>query len=267
MKIYQPSTDLIIEEMKKKNDLKLYENYKITKTRYKEDLDLKKNLIVVDGVSFNYPNSKYAPLKEASMKIEEGDIVGIVGQTGSGKSTLLHLIMGLLRPSKGSIFYENTNLQNILSEWQKDISFVSQNTYLLDDSIKKNITFNFDNNAADEENLQKVIKIAELENKISQLPLGLETKVGNDGILLSGGERQRIALARAIYKNPKILFLDEFTSALDQITEDKIMDNIKKQLSNKTLVIIAHRKSTIEKCKNLWEVKDGKLINQTMLKS
>ena len=264
MRILAPSVDILSKEIiKTKEESKKNEKNLRKKEIVKKNFDLKKSLITLEDVSFNYSNSsKIIPLKNINMHIEAGDIVGVTGKTGSGKTTLMNLILGLLEPSNGNIFYKNENIQDIKSEWQKNISFVSQNIFLFDDTIEKNITFNFKDDFVDKNKIKEAIEVSHLSEKIKQLPQGLKTKVGNDGIMLSGGEKQRIAIARAIYKDSNVLFLDEFTSAIDQKTESSIIKKIQSNYKNKILIIIAHRSSTLSMCKNIWHLEDGKIKKQ-----
>jgi ABC-type multidrug transport system fused ATPase/permease subunit len=165
-------------------------------------------------------------------------------------------MMGLLKPSSGNVYFNNSNISKINQEWIKNISYVSQNVFLLDDTVEKNITFNFDNSNVDKNKIEKALEIAELSPKILSLPNGIYEKVGVDGLKFSGGERQRLAIARAVYKEAPILFLDEFTSSLDVLTEEKILKNFKNHFSDKTIILITHRQNTIEKCDKLWELKN-----------
>ena len=171
------------------------------------------------------------------------------------------MLLGLLKPSTGIILYNNQNIFNHIRSWRKLIGYVSQKIYLLDRSIKENIQFNFENNHEDEEKMNQALNIADLEKVIKDMKYGINTVVGNDGIMLSGGEKQRIAIARTVYKDPKILFMDEFTSALDEDTEIKIIKNLKRIFTGKTIVIITHRKSTLEICDKIYELKNGELNN------
>ena len=193
------------------------------------------------------------------MHIREGETVGIVGETGSGKSTLMQILIGLLNPDSGNIFYKNKDIFNNIKNWHDKISYVSQSTFLLDDSLKVNIAFEGDASKIDEKKVNKAIEIAELKEKVSSLPNGLEENLGTDGVKLSGGEKQRIALARAIYNDKKIIFLDEFTSSLDTKTENKIISNLNTFLKNTTFIIIAHRANVIKKCDKIWELKNGSI--------
>ena len=191
--------------------------------------------------------------------VKKGERIGLIGESGTGKSTLFHIMLGLLNPSGGDVFYQNESIFKNLTTWRNEIGYISQNIYLLDSTIERNIAFNFQDEPVDREKLNKAINIANLEEKILSLPKGFKTLVGNDGHRLSGGERQRIAIARAAYKNPNIFFMDESTSALDSKTESIIMNNLNKTLKDKTFVIIAHRKTTIDKCDKIWQLKNGKL--------
>ena len=257
MKMFEPSVNLISKEINKIN-LENKSKNEYYKSNYKTiNSQTKKTFFSVDNISFSYPESKIFPLKNIKMNIEEGSKVGITGKTGAGKSTLFHLMLGLLEPKEGNIFYKGESIFKNLDSWRKEIGYISQNIYLLDSSIKKNIAFNFLDENINNVKLEKAINIANLSEKISDLPNGIDTRVGTDGLKLSGGERQRIALARAVYREPNIFFMDESTSALDLKTEEKIMENIKANFNDKTMVIIAHRKTTIEKCDKVFNLEDG----------
>ena len=168
-------------------------------------------------------------------------------------------MLGLLKPSKGNIFHLDKNIHADLENWRNQIGYIAQNIYLLDNTIEKNISFDFLNEKIDKERMDFSIKMSCLDGLIAKLPQGLQTKVGNDGVRLSGGEKQRVALARSIYKNPNIFFMDESTSALDSETEQKIIKNMKENFSEKTIILIAHRKTTIEECDKIINLEGGKI--------
>ena len=168
-------------------------------------------------------------------------------------------MLGLLPPKTGNVFHKGKNIHAEIKNWRNQIGYIAQNIYLLDSTIEKNITFDFLDEKIDKERLKFAIKMASLDEKISELPMGLKTEVRNDGLRLSGGEKQRIALARAIYKNPNIYFMDESTSALDSNTEKKIINNMKENFSSKTIILIAHRKTTIEACDKIINLKNGNI--------
>ena len=189
--------------------------------------------------------------------MEKGSIVGITGETGAGKSTFFHVMLGLLQPKSGGVYYKNKNIYEDLENWRNQIGYIAQNIYLLDNTIEKNISFDFLDEKIDRDRMDFSINMSCLNKKISELPYGLKTRVGNDGVRLSGGEKQRVALARSIYKNPNIFFMDESTSALDLITEQKIIKNMKENFSDKTIILIAHRKTTIDECDKIINLKNG----------
>jgi len=260
MKIYEPSVDLIFLELKNIEDKVVYD-LKLNKEYSNNfNVNLKKEFLSLNNITFSYPGREFLPINNISISIKEGSIVGITGETGAGKSTLFHLMLGLLIPQKGNIFFKGKDIFSDLHSWRKEIGYISQNIYLLDDSIKKNITFNFIDENFDIIKLRQAIKISGLEDKINSLKNGIESKVGAEGLKFSGGERQRIAIARAIYRNPNILFMDESTSALDDITEELVMNNLLNNFIGKTIIIIAHRKSTIERCNEVWNLKNGGLL-------
>jgi ABC-type branched-subunit amino acid transport system ATPase component len=259
MKLFEPTIDLIFLELKNIENTEINNLKNINTDVSKLSNDLEKNFIFLNNISFSYPGSKLVPIKNITMNIEKGSIVGITGQTGAGKSTLFHLMLGLLTPQQGNIFYKGKDIFADLSAWRKEIGYISQNIYLLDGSIKKNITFNFFGENIDDIKLKHSIKISGLEDRINKLKNGLDSEVGVEGLKFSGGEKQRIAIARAIYQNPNILFMDESTSALDDETEEAIISNLFNAFKDKTIIIIAHRQSTINRCNVVWNLKNGAL--------
>ena len=249
LRVYARSIDIISEQLKRVASNHLSENKKknINPIIYKKDLDLEKNYLIVDNVSFSYDKNQKL-LKNINLKIPKKSSVAIVGQTGSGKSTLHHIMMGIIQPDEGNVFFKNRNLDSIYNSWISKIAYVSQKVFILDDTIEKNICLNFDNSKIDQTRLEAAIQIAELKNKISSFDNKIKEQTGTDGINLSGGERQRIAIARAFYKKSEILFLDEFTSSLDNLTQQKIIDNLKVNLPETTIIMISHRQEITEKC-------------------
>jgi ABC-type bacteriocin/lantibiotic exporter with double-glycine peptidase domain len=262
MKLFEPTIDLIFLELKniENTEINNFKNINTDVSKLSNDLD--KNFIFLNNVTFSYPGSKLVPIKNIRMNIEKGSIVGITGQTGAGKSTLFHLMLGLLTPQQGNIFYKGKDIFSDLSAWRKEIGYISQNIYLLDGSIKKNITFNFFGENIDDAKLNYSIKVSGLEDRINKLKNGMDSQVGVEGLKFSGGEKQRIAIARAIYQNPNILFMDESTSALDDETEKAIISKLFNAFKDKTIIMIAHRQSTINRCSVVWNLKNGVLSSK-----
>ncbi len=253
LRIFSPSVDFIEKEL---NNINKEKNIKNLTTLETSDKNYSNDFIKINNLSFRYPNSEYKSLENISLKIEKGSIVGIMGPTGSGKTTLFHLMLGLINPEKGNIFFEGKSIFADIDLWRKETGHISQNIFLLDDTIKNNITFNLSNSEDDKKRLKEAIEIAHIKDKLASLPRGLETRVGVDGLELSGGERQRIAIARTLYKNPNIIFMDEFTSALDVKTEELILQKLMKYKNNKTIIIITHRTSTLKYCNVKYLLKD-----------
>jgi ATP-binding cassette, subfamily B, bacterial PglK len=260
LRVLQPSAEIIMKEKEKivnfRNRSSQVENYELDKD-LNINTNIDKNLILLKDISFSYGDNQKDILKNINLNIEKGTIVGITGETGAGKSTLFHIILGLLTPKSGKIFYKDKNIHTNMENWRNQIGYIAQNIYLLDNTIEKNISFNFLDEKIDEERMNFSIKMSCLDKKISELPYGLKTKVGNDGVRLSGGEKQRVALARSIYRNPNIFFMDESTSALDLNTEQKIIKNMKENFSKKTIILIAHRKTTINECDKIINLRNG----------
>ena len=257
MRLTTPSLNLLSKEIKIIDQfLDKNLNYPEKNENNINKLD-KFNYFDIKNLSFSYSNNKIVQLNNINMNLKKGSIIGITGKTGSGKSTLFHLMLGLIKPKEGDIFYNGESIFNNLNKWREKIGYVSQNVFLLNSSIKNNVTFNFLEEAVDSKKLETAINIAQLKKKITSLPNGIDTNVGSDGLKLSGGERQRIALARALYKDPEIYFMDESTSSLDANTEKLILEAIKKDVNDKTVILIAHRKTTLDKCDEVLTLKDG----------
>jgi ABC-type multidrug transport system fused ATPase/permease subunit len=239
------------------NEIKLVTNHSAANGAY-QSFCLKES-IVISQLSFTYPGKKGAVLKDISIQIKKGETIGFLGPSGAGKTTLIDLILGILKPQNGYIMVEGMDIYENLRGWQNQIGYVPQTIYLLDDSIRKNIAFGIEDEMINDDEVRKSLKLAHLEHYVNALPQGLETTVGERGVKLSGGQRQRIGLARALYHNPGILVLDEATSALDSKTENDVMNAIRELKGTKTILIIAHRMSTILHCDRLYVIEDGKV--------
>lgn len=211
------------------------------------------------GISFAYEtNSAHEILHNVNACIKKGDVIGIKGASGAGKTTFVDILLGLLQPSGGAILLDGTALtEDNMQSWLKKLSYVPQTAYLLDDSIRANVAFGVPEPEIDDAQVQAVLKEAMLSDYVDALPDKERTVVGERGIQMSGGQRQRLSIARALYTNPEVIIFDEATSALDEETEKEIMESIDRLIGQKTLIIIAHRLSTLRKCNKIFEVKDG----------
>lgn len=216
----------------------------------------------VHNVSFRYNGSKQNIVTNLNLRIKKGESVAFIGTSGVGKSTLADLILGLLLPQQGTIFMDGVDIASIPEKWAYTIGYVPQSVFLADASIEENIAFGVSQDKIDSECILEAVKRAELEGFINSLPDGLNTFVGDRGIRLSGGQRQRIAIARALYRKPEILVLDEATSALDNDTENAIMSAIDSLQGYITLIIVAHRLTTVRNCDVIYEVKDQGIIER-----
>ena len=219
------------------------------------------NSIVLKDLHYQYPNSSRTTVKDVNINIPISSTVGIVGTTGSGKTTIVDIILGLLQAQKGSLEVDNIIIdKSNCVAWQRSIGYVPQEIFIADDTLEANIAFGVDKKDVNIESVKRAAKIAHLhEFVINELPHQYQTTVGERGIRLSGGERQRIGIARALYRNPKVLILDEATSALDNITEDSVMRKINQLGDNKTIIMIAHRLSTVKECDIIFLMDNGKI--------
>lgn len=224
------------------------------------------------NVSFQYPSKNELTLKNINFKIPANSVVGLVGPSGAGKSTIVDLVLGLIEPTKGSVLIDGISLDNsLLRNWQDCVGYVPQSIFLSDNTIAANVALGIPAEEIDMIKVKDAIKLADLDSFVNTLPNGLDEMVGEMGVQLSGGQRQRIAIARSLYNEPSVLVFDEATSALDGITEKVIMEAIYKLSSHKTIILIAHRLSTVKKCDQIFYFEDGCLIDSgtfdTMKKS
>lgn len=222
------------------------------------------NNICFNNASFKYPNTNKNTLENINLTIEKGKTIGIIGETGSGKSTFIDLLLGLLKPTSGSILIDNKYPTNT-KQWHKMIGYVPQSFYLMDNTIEANICFDENIKDVDSSKLKRAINLSQLDSFIKNSPKGIKTIVGDRGIRLSGGEKQRIAIARALYREPEILIFDEATSALDLETEAKIIQTIQVIAQNYTVLMIAHRISTLKNCDYILEISGEKIIKKDNL--
>ncbi|MBR6147719.1 MAG: ABC transporter ATP-binding protein [Lachnospiraceae bacterium] len=218
------------------------------------------NEINIKNISWRYKEDLPNVLEELSLTIKKGEAVGLIGESGAGKTTLADIILGLFVPQSGSVTVDGKSVYESSTAWHKMIGYVPQSVFLIDDTIRNNILFGIDEKDADEERIKKALKQAQLTEFVENQADGLETILGERGVKISGGQRQRIAIARALYYDPDILVLDEATSALDNDTEAAVIEAINALQGEKTLIIVAHRLTTIEKCDKVYEIKDGKAI-------
>ena len=229
--------------------------------KYEGILKVKKN-ITLKNVYYNYPNSSRTALKGININIQNKTTVGFVGPTGSGKTTTVDIILGLIQAQKGTLEVDNKVINNHnLRSWQNSIGYVPQNIYLSDDTIASNISFGTDFKDIDQKSVEDAAKIANLHDFIiNELPDKYKTFIGERGIRLSGGQRQRIGIARALYHKPEILVLDEATSSLDNLTEQEVMEAINRIGKEVTIILIAHRLSTVKNCDNIFFLENGKVV-------
>ena len=221
-----------------------------------------KNSITLKDITYSYPNSDKLIFDHADMEITIGKAVGIVGTTGAGKSTIVDVLLGLLKMQSGTVYADDKDINSDYYGWLKNVGYIPQMIFMLDDTIRRNVAFGVSDKDIDEERVWEVLKEAQLDEFIKTLPEGLETTIGERGIRLSGGQRQRIGIARSLYNDPDILIMDEATSALDNDTESAIIESVNRLHGKKTLVIIAHRLQTIENCDMIYRVKDGKIVRE-----
>jgi ATP-binding cassette, subfamily B, bacterial PglK len=219
--------------------------------------------IELKNLSFEFPGSSRKVLDSISLNIKAGSLIGIAGESGAGKTTLVDLILGLFEPISGNFLIDGKPLSTqSLHEWQSCLGYVPQAVFIADSSIVRNIAFGIHEYEVDLQRVKEMARIAHISEFIeTELPLGYDTLVGERGVRLSGGQRQRLGIARALYHDPEILILDEATSALDGITEEKVMKSIIELSGHKTIILIAHRLTTLQECDTIFLLKNGKLVD------
>lgn len=215
--------------------------------------------ISLNDITYKYPNTDVLIFDHAQMSIPVGSAVGVVGTSGAGKTTIIDILLGLLQLEGGVITADGVDIFTNYPGWLKNIGYIPQTIFMTDSTIRKNVAFGYADDEIDDTRVWEVLKEAQLDEFVRSLPDGLDTSIGERGIRLSGGQRQRIGIARALFEDPEVLVLDEATSALDNETEAAIMDSINILAGKKTLVIIAHRLQTIEKCNMVYRVEGGKI--------
>jgi ATP-binding cassette, subfamily B, bacterial PglK len=225
------------------------------------------NEISIQNLNFTYENSTRASLDDINLTISKGENIGIVGRSGAGKSTLVDITLGLLTPTSGKILVDGTDIYQNLRSWQNKLGYVPQEIYLCDDTLRKNIALGLREDQIDDDLINRALKLAHLDQVVEELPEGLNTMVGERGVRLSGGQRQRIGIARALYHEPDILVFDEATALLDNQTEKGISETVKQLKKQKTIILIAHRLSTVQDCDRIYLVDNGKIIDNGTFES
>ena len=258
----QPSLDFVYDNLQEgmKTDAMLAERKAYSQVE-KLKLD---HQIELSHISFHYPDSDKNIFEDAHMIVPKGKSVGIIGTSGAGKSTIVDILLGLLHAQTGTITCDGVDIFKNYESWLAQIGYIPQSIYLIDESIRDNIAFGIDADKIDEKRIWEVLEEAQLKEFVEELPEGLDTTIGDRGVRLSGGQRQRIGIARALYNDPEILVFDEATSALDNDTEAAVMEAVNSFHGRKTMIIIAHRLNTIEKCDMIYKVENMKLVETTL---
>lgn len=219
------------------------------------------------NVSFTYGSGSRQSLSDVSLTIDCGESVGIVGPSGAGKSTLIDLLLGLLEPSSGEILIDGEPMGSNIRGWQRLVGYVPQSIYLTDDTLLKNVAFGLHPRDIDHGAVDRAVEAAQLSDFVKSLPDGLNTVVGERGVRLSGGQRQRIGIARALYNEPKVLVLDEATSALDTETESGVMESVRNLQGARTVIIVAHRLTTVAHCSKIFTIEESRLVDSRVQSS
>lgn len=262
---YEPALTTVYELVQKEGYDNIFNINRIEGHKPKADTDsdfILRDKIELKEITFAYPNTDKKILDKADMILPLGSSIGIKGPSGAGKTTVVDILLGLLQIQEGSILCNGQDVLEHRGQWLSHIGYIPQNAYLTDDTIKMNIAFGVEEKDIDEERIWEVLREAQMEEFVNELPDKLETAVGEQGIRISGGQKQRLGIARALYHDPEILIFDEATSALDSNTETAIMEAIEQFKGRKTMIIIAHRLRTIEQCDIIYEVNGGKIVRE-----
>ena len=259
---FRPCLDYVYENMNI-NEISKKTNQTLLPVDETKTMELKDRIELKDIV-YAYPNTDVLIFDHADMEIPYGKSIGIMGPSGAGKSTIVDILLGLLKVHEGQILCDGDNVFENYPAWLAQIGYIPQSIYLVDEPIRNNIAFGIADDEIDDNRIWQVLEEAQLKEFIQTLPEGLDTAIGDRGVRLSGGQRQRLGIARALYHNPEILVFDEATSALDNETEAAVMEAINSFHGKKTMVIIAHRLNTIEKCDMIYKVEGGKITQTTL---
>jgi ATP-binding cassette, subfamily B, bacterial PglK len=249
MKMSAPSIENFASELNLKDEGVRVQRSAIT-LKFESSLTLK-------DVWFAYGDESVPLLSNVNLNIQKGECIGFLGESGSGKSTLINIILGLLDPQRGAVLADGIDIRENMAGWTRNIGYVPQAIYLTDDTIRRNIAFGLEDDVINDEAIYGALRQAHLTSFVDSLPEGINTFVGERGVRLSGGQLQRIGIARALYHNPEIIILDEATSSLDYATESSIMDAVEKLYGTKTVIIVAHRLTTLQKCDSLYRIENG----------
>ena len=218
--------------------------------------------VELQQVSFTYPGIETNVIENVNLTIKKGESIAFIGSSGAGKTTIADIILALLKPTKGKILMDGIDVEDLGSQWNHIIGYVPQATYIIDGTIRSNIAFGENKEHIDDNKIWQALEISQLNDFVKNLPKGLDTMVGERGVRFSGGQRQRLAIARALYRDPDILVLDEATAALDNDTETEVMKAIEALQGYKTLIIVAHRLTTVKKCDIIYEIKNGTAVKK-----
>ena len=218
--------------------------------------------ISVADVTFTYPSAPAPALQNVSFTVQKNECIGFIGPSGAGKSTLVDVILGLLEPDSGRILVDDRDVAGCTRSWQTQIGYVPQVIFLTDDTIRRNVAFGVADDRIDDASVDRALQSSQLHELIAELPAGTNTMVGEGGVRLSGGQRQRIGIARALYHDPSVLVLDEATSSLDAQTERDVMESVRALQGRKTILIVAHRLSTVERCDRLYHLEGGRIVRE-----
>jgi len=216
--------------------------------------------IELRSIRYRYPGTTRVVVDIDAFKVNRGDSLGIVGESGSGKSTLVDILLGILSPEAGAVSVNGNSIADDPRSWQDRVGYVPQHVYLLDTSIRRNVAFGLPNDLISDVDVRRALRMANIETFVNELPKGLDTEVGERGVRLSGGQRQRLGIARALYGNPEVIVLDEATSALDSETEREIVESFREIASDHTLIVVAHRTSTLAHCSRLIRLENGRIV-------
>ena len=252
LKTIMPSYNYIQEQLKNYQDNSLLE-------KEKKSISFKEYISLSD-ISFRYPNNEKNVLNKINININKGDKLGIVGKSGSGKTTMVNMLLGLIHPTEGDMYIDNKKIDFFKYEWKNIIGYVPQDIFLLEDTIKNNITFGIEKTNIDEELVKNVCKQAQIYDFVMSLPHDLNTLIGERGYNLSAGQRQRLGIARVLYRRPDLLVLDESTSSLDNETEKKFIDDVFKSSKEKTIIFISHKLDALKNCNKIYRLDNGKII-------